>query len=80
MSDDTTGVQEPGITQMQNLWNTQTNAYVKIVTPINGAAAGNGAYYTGHAIVATFSMDGPHDNLITYTGKLEGNGAFVFTE
>ena len=80
MSDDTTGVQEPGISQMQNLWDTQTDAYVKIVTPINGAAAGNGAYYTGHAVIATFSLDGPHDNLITYTGKLEGNGAFVFTE
>ena len=80
MSDDTTGVQEPGIQQMQALWDTQTDAYVKIVTPIQGEVAGNGGYYIGHAVIASFSLDGPHDNLITYTGKLEGNGSFTFTE
>jgi len=80
MSDDSTGAQEPGIAQMQALWDTQTDAYVKIITPIQGEVAGNGGYYLGHAIVSTFSLDGPHDNLITYTGVLTGNGAFTFTE
>ena len=80
LTDDSTGIEDPGLKYLRYLKRNQIKAYVKIVTPINGAAAGNGSSYTGHALIASLVTDGPHDNVITYTGKLEGSGTYVFTE
>jgi len=58
--------------------NDEGQIYIQIVTPYYGQDAGVGSTYTGQAIISDFSLDGPHDNLITYTGKLTGNGEYVF--
>ena len=78
--DSETGIQDAGIKKMGECFENEEEAYVQIVTPMYDEPAGEGSTYTGHAIVGDFSIDGPHDNLITYTGKLEGNGAYVFDE
>ena len=78
--DSSTGIQDVGIKKMQELWTAQEEAYIQLVVPMYDSAAGEGSTYTGHAIIADFSLDGPHDNLITYTGKLEGNGSYLYVE
>lgn len=78
--DSETGVQDEGIRKMQELWAASEEAYVRIITPRYDEPAPAGSSYTGYAIIGEFSIDGPHDNLITYTGKLEGNGEYLFVE
>lgn len=80
ITDDSTGIQDAGLKQLYECDDDGEDAYVQIVTPIDGEPAGTGSTYTGYAVVAELDIDGPHDNLITYTGKLEGNGAITFDE
>ena len=78
--DSDTGIQDEGIRFMQECWSNSLEVYVQVVTPMYEQEAGKGSTYTGHAIIADFGLDGPHDNLITYTGKLEGNGEYLYVE
>ena len=78
--DSDTGIQDEGIRFMQECWSNSIEVYIQVVTPRYEQAAGQGSTYTGNAIIADFGLDGPHDNLITYTGKLEGNGEYLYVE
>lgn len=80
ITDGDTGIQDAGIRKMQQCFDEDEDPYVQIVTPIEDEPAGEGSTYTGETVLAEFDIDGPHDNLITYTGKLEGNGEYVFDE
>ena len=85
ITDDSTGAMDPSLVALQDAFeesgsydNDEGQIYVQIVTPKYGEHAGTGSTYTGWAIISDFSLDGPHDNLITYTGKLTGNGAYDY--
>jgi len=80
ITDNSTGIQDAGFKKLQECDDDGVDAYVQIVTPVDTLPAGSGSTYTGHVVVAELDIDGPHDNLITYTGKLEGNGAVTFDE
>jgi len=82
LQDNESHIQDEGIKKMQELWNAQEDAYVRISTPpaTPTGAVGDGSNYYGHAVIADFTLDGPHDNVVTYTGKLEGNGSYLFVE
>ena len=82
ITDDSTGIQATGIKYLQSCYEEldEVSVDVQIVTPQYSEEAGVGSTYTGNVILAEFAIDGPHDNLITYTGKLEGNGAYTFDE
>jgi predicted secreted protein len=80
ITDSDTGVQDAGLKQLQYCDDNDEDAYVQIVTPIESQPAGTGSTYTGYAVVGELDIDGPHDNVITYTGKLEFNGAVTFDE
>jgi predicted secreted protein len=80
ITDSDTGVQDAGLKQLQYCDDNDEDAYIQIVTPIESQPAGTGSTYTGYAVVGELDIDGPHDNVITYTGKLEFNGAVTFDE
>jgi len=80
ITDNDTGVQDAGLKYLQECDNIGEDACIQVVTPIDGEPAGTGSTYTGYAVVAELDIDGPHDNLITYTGKLEINGDMTFEE
>jgi predicted secreted protein len=80
ITDSDTGVQDAGLKQLQYCDDFDEDAYVQIVTPIESQPAGMGSTYTGWVVVGELDIDGPHDNVITYTGKLEFNGPVTFDE
>ena len=75
--DSTTGLQAPGIRYAQYCWENRVYPTVMLV----GATPNDDPVltYVGTMAMTAWDMPGPYDNLVTYTGNLQGKGAYVFS-